>query len=74
EGAFCPVFVLGGSKSNDPADFLASIKDAFNSGASGVAIGRNVWGADDPVNMPKALAAIIHGNVSIEEAVSIKKG
>lgn len=74
EGAFCPVFVLGGSKSNNPADFLASIKDAMSSGASGVAIGRNAWGADDPVNMTKALAAIIHKNVTIEEAVGILEG
>ena len=71
EGAFCPVLVLGGSKSNDPAEFLSSIKDAMTSGASGVAIGRNAWGADNPVNMTKALAAIIHGDVSIEEAVAI---
>jgi fructose-bisphosphate aldolase / 2-amino-3,7-dideoxy-D-threo-hept-6-ulosonate synthase len=74
EGAFCPLLVLGGSKSNDPAVFLASIKNAMTSGASGVAIGRNAWGADDPVNMTKALAAIIHGNVSIEEAVALLNG
>jgi len=74
EGAFCPVFVLGGSKSNNPADFLSSISDAFISGASGVAIGRNVWGADNPVNMTRALAAIIHQQVSVQEAVAILKG
>ncbi|RKX70961.1 MAG: deoxyribose-phosphate aldolase, partial [Spirochaetes bacterium] len=46
----------------------------FISGASGVAIGRNVWGADNPVNMTRALAAIIHQQVSVQEAVAILKG
>ncbi len=74
EGSFCPVLVLGGSKADNPEEFLMSIKDAINAGADGVAIGRNVWGADDPVNMTKALSAIIHGEVSVKEAAAILKG
>ena len=74
EGSFCPVLVLGGSKADNPEEFLMSIKDAINAGADGVAIGRNVWGADNPVNMTKALSAIIHGEVPVKEAVAILKG
>lgn len=70
---FVPLVVLGGAKTNDEKEFLASIKDAMDQGASGVAIGRNVWGIGNTVNMTRALAAIIHKNVSVEEAYEILK-
>lgn len=70
---FVPIVVLGGSKTNDEKEFLASIRDAMDKGASGVAIGRNVWGSGNTVNITRALAAIIHGNVSVEEAYEILK-
>lgn len=73
EETFVPLVVLGGSKTNDEKAFLASIKDAMDAGASGVAIGRNVWGVGNTVNMTKALAAIIHQNVSVDEAFDILK-
>ncbi|MEW5815893.1 MAG: deoxyribose-phosphate aldolase [Spirochaetota bacterium] len=71
EGCFCPVVVLGGAKTDDQAEFLASIKDAIQSGAAGVAIGRNIWGAPNPLSMTRALAALIHAEVSVERAVEI---
>lgn len=70
---FVPLVVLGGSKTNDEKEFLASIKAAMEQGASGVAIGRNLWGVGNTVNMTKALAAIVHKNVSVEEAYEILK-
>ena len=74
EGSFVPVVVLGGAKTNDQATFLASIKEAVDSGAAGVAIGRNIWGAENPYNMTRALAAIIHDGFEIEEAIKILNG
>lgn len=74
EGSFCPILVLGGAKTNDPAEFLRSINEAFDAGASGVAIGRNVWGADKPEQMTRALAGIIHGSLDIDEAVALITG
>ncbi len=71
EGSFVPVVVLGGVKTDDQAVFLSSIKDAIDQGAAGVAIGRNVWGAENPFNMSRALAAIIHDNAAVDKAVDI---
>ena len=70
---FVPLVVLGGSKTNDEKEFLSSIKSAMDQGAKGVAIGRNLWGVGNTVNMTKALAAIIHKDASVEEAYEILK-
>ncbi len=68
---YVPVVILGGSKRGKERDMLADIKSAIDAGASGVAIGRNIWQADDPRAMTAAIAAIIHHNASVEEAMEI---
>ena len=73
EACSVPVVVLGGAKTNDDVAFLASIKEALDEGAAGVAIGRNVWGHSDPERMTKALNALIHKNATLEEATAILK-
>jgi DhnA family fructose-bisphosphate aldolase class Ia len=71
ESSYCPVVVLGGVKTKDTVKFLESIKDAMDAGAAGVAIGRNVWGAERPERMAAALAAIIHDGADGERAAGI---
>jgi hypothetical protein len=34
-------------------------------------MGRNIWQSDHPVAMLKALRAIVHGDVSVDDALSI---
>lgn len=68
---FVPLVVLGGAKTNNPKEFLESIKNAMDEGARGIAVGRNIWGSENVISMTKALAAIIHRNVSVEEAYEI---
>lgn len=68
---FVPAVVLGGSKSADPRDFLQQVHDALQAGASGVAAGRNIWGCGRTVRMVKAVSAMIHKGISVDEAVGI---
>lgn len=68
---FVPLVVLGGKKTDDNREFLASIKDAMDAGASGMAIGRNVWGGGNTVRMTRALAAIVHGGATVDEAYEL---
>lgn len=68
---FVPVVVLGGAKTDDEQSFLVAIKDALEAGAAGVAIGRNVWGHPRPEKMAAALAALIHENASVADALAI---
>ncbi|MDK2951802.1 MAG: fructose-bisphosphate aldolase, class [Kosmotogales bacterium] len=70
-GVFRPLVVLGGTKSDNPEDLLTMVKNAIDSGARGVAIGRNIWGYSNPGKMTKALRTIIHGGSSVEEAMKI---
>jgi DhnA family fructose-bisphosphate aldolase class Ia len=72
--SFVPIVVLGGRKVDNEKDFVTSIKEAIDSGASGVAIGRNLWGASNPVQMAKAISSIVHGNATAEEACKILEG
>ena len=59
-----PVIILGGAAGGRPEDVLGTVEEAIGAGAAGVAIGRNVWQAADPVKMAKALFAIVHENES----------
>ncbi|MEA4908958.1 MAG: hypothetical protein VB089_15145 [Anaerolineaceae bacterium] len=66
-----PVVILGGAKRGKERDMLADIKAAVDNGASGVAIGRNIFQAEDPQSMTAAVAAILHHGASLDEALDI---
>jgi DhnA family fructose-bisphosphate aldolase class Ia len=75
EGCYgLPLVVLGGEKTNSTEGFLSGICDAMKAGSKGVAIGRNIWGAKCPTSMTKAIAAIVHKNASLAEAMDILNG
>jgi len=67
---YVPVVVLGGSKSKDPRDLLQVISDALEAGASGVAVGRNIYQYPEPQKITAAIAAVIHDNATVEEAMA----
>jgi len=64
------VFVAGGLKA-EQADLLKRIKEVMDAGASGLAIGRNVWQHDEPLKITKAIKKIVFENKSAEEALKI---
>ena len=63
-----PIVVLGGEKTKTPLDTLKMVEKAVKEGAAGAAIGRNIFQHDDPTGMAKALMAVIHTQMSAEEA------
>ena len=71
---YVPVLVLGGPKTHSDRDFLASIRDALDAGAAGVVIGRNVWQSPSPTSMTQALVALVHHDVSVDDALRIAQG
>ncbi|HHY37638.1 MAG TPA: deoxyribose-phosphate aldolase [Clostridia bacterium] len=71
---YVPVVILGGARRDSALELFKTVRAALDSGAKGVAMGRNVWGAPHPTLMTRALASIIHENVSPEEAVRILEG
>ena len=65
-----PVVIAGGPHAESITQFLTMVRGAIDGGASGVAIGRNVWGSKDPTIMVRALRMIVHENKSIQETIS----
>jgi putative autoinducer-2 (AI-2) aldolase len=59
--AGCPVpVVIAGGKKLPELDALKMAYKAIDQGAMGVDMGRNIFGADDPVAMAQAVGAIVH--------------
>lgn len=69
-----PVVILGGAKVDDEETLLNNVYQAIQVGASGVAIGRNVWQHPNPAGMCRALVALVHGGANVSQALAeIKK-
>ena len=73
EQTYVPIVVLGGSRSKDPRDLLEGIYGAMQAGASGVAVGRNIWQCPDPDKMTAAIAAIVHDGAAVDAALECLK-
>lgn len=68
--SYLPVVVLGGSPGN-PRGLLETIARAMEAGASGVAVGRNIWYHPQPALMTQAVVNVVHGGSSVDQAMSI---
>ena len=60
---FVPLISAGGEKTERIEEFLKMAKDIMDAGASGMAVGRNVWTRNNGVEILKKLRKIIHGEV-----------
>jgi fructose-bisphosphate aldolase, class I len=64
------VVMVGGSKGGD-IDFLTKLSEAMKAGASGIAVGRNIWQHDNPVKILEAVKEIVYNNKTPK--VALKK-
>jgi len=64
-----PILVLSGPGADDPEGLLQIVKDSIDAGASGVIMGRNIWGYKDPQAILRAIIEIVHKNASVNEAI-----
>jgi DhnA family fructose-bisphosphate aldolase class Ia len=71
---YVPVVILGGAKRGNERGMLADIRAAVDAGAVGVAIGRNIFQARDPAAMTAAVAAVIHDDATVDQAMAILEG
>ena len=62
------VIMSGGSKTDDRA-FLETVEEAMNAGASGLAVGRNVFQREDPESILDGLEQVIFEDATAEEAL-----
>lgn len=69
-GGLCPVLPRGGGRV--PAkEALARTKSLMAQGAAGIVYGRNIIQHENPQGMTNALMAVVHQDVSIEQAVEL---
>jgi len=67
--AACPVpIVIAGGKKLPELDALKMAYKAIDRGAMGVDMGRNIFQADDPIAMIKAVKSVVHDNAKPEDA------
>jgi putative autoinducer-2 (AI-2) aldolase len=72
-GCPVPIAIAGGPKCETDEETLAMIRWALDGGAAGIVMGRNIWQSQRPLPLIKSVRALIHRNVSLEEAVNILK-
>jgi len=65
-----PVVIAGGKKQPEK-DALQMAFNAIKDGASGVDMGRNIFQSDKPIGMIKAVRAVVHERISVDEAYKI---
>ncbi len=69
----CPVAVIiaGGPKCKTEQEILQTAYESIKAGGVGLSIGRNVFEHKNPTLMVKALSAIVHEGISVEQALKI---
>ena len=68
KGSMIPVIIAGGVKSGIKG-ILEITKQSIEVGGAGVAFGRNVFQAENPTKVVKALCLIVHQKYDVEEAI-----
>lgn len=70
--AACPVpIVIAGGKKLPEDEALQMAYNAINDGAAGVDMGRNVFQAEDPIAMIKAVRAVVHNGEKPDKAFQL---
>ncbi|GEM77923.1 3-hydroxy-5-phosphonooxypentane-2,4-dione thiolase [Vibrio superstes] len=70
--AACPVpVVVAGGKKVPELDALTMAYQAIQAGAAGVDMGRNVFQAEDPVAMIKAISGVVHDQLTPTQALDL---
>jgi DhnA family fructose-bisphosphate aldolase class Ia len=68
-----PVIMAGGPKGPDDLVIFRQVHEAITHGASGVVIGRRVWGCERPAAAMKAMHALVFEGQTGDDAVDIYK-
>jgi fructose-bisphosphate aldolase/2-amino-3,7-dideoxy-D-threo-hept-6-ulosonate synthase len=66
-----PVIIAGGPKCKTEQEILQTAYESIKAGGAGLSIGRNVFQHENPTRIVRALSAIVHKGVSVEQALKI---
>ena len=68
ESTRLPVVIAGGSKGTD-RETVEMVKGTIEAGGAGVSMGRSIFQHDDPAAITQAIAAVIHDDATVEDAL-----
>ncbi len=71
EGTPAIVVAAGGAPAKAPIDVLVQAACVVDAGGRGLTAGRNVWQAENPGKMVRALKAVVHDGLNPSEAVKL---
>ncbi len=71
QGCPVPVLIAGGPRMETDRDVLTVVDQAMAAGARGIVFGRNIWQHARPRQMLRALRAVVHERVSVDEAMAL---
>nr|WP_029898008.1 2-amino-3,7-dideoxy-D-threo-hept-6-ulosonate synthase [Desulfohalovibrio reitneri] len=69
ESCCVPVLIAGGDKLDDTRDLVQMAHDSVLAGGKGLSIGRNIFQADDPSRLVRALKGVVHEDWEVERAM-----
>ncbi len=64
-----PVLMSGGPRRDLIIDFLKDVRSVMDASARGVVVGRNIFQSSDPEGVARAIIAIVHDDLTPEEAL-----
>lgn len=73
EGAIVPVVIAGGPKVDTDEELLQMVKDSLEVGGAGVAFGRNLFQAENPGKITRAISEVVHHDLDVDEALEFLK-
>ena len=65
------VYMSGGPKAATDEAFLAQVRGAMDAGATGIAVGRNVWQNAEPLKMAELLRQVVFENRQVATPTSV---
>jgi len=74
EGCCVPVVIAGGPKMDSLRDLLQMVSDSIKAGGAGLSMGRNIFQAENPENLVRALHGIVHDDLSVDKAMDVAGG
>jgi DhnA family fructose-bisphosphate aldolase class Ia len=63
------VVILGGAKTDSPAELFQDIAGSLAAGGAGIAMGRNIWGFPNLPAMLDAVKGLVHGGWTVKQAL-----
>ena len=71
DACYAPILVLGGGKAKSEREMFEGIRAAIDHGAKGIIMGRNIYRHENIARLCAAIAAIVHDDASVEDALSL---